>query len=393
MLTKKRQGKFIGDTAPYGYEKDPADKNHLIVNEKYAPTVRRIFQMAKDGLGVKNIAKILSVEKVRRPGAVAGDNHAEFRKYVGNGDEYLWHAATVRGILRNATYKGCIVANKTVKMSFRSKKRRPCTKDEIIIVENMHEPIIEPDEWELVQRLITSRKRGIGDSQKYDNIFCGLLRCPDCGYSLGLARNRKNWNENDYSENFDYYCNRYRSHGLVGCSKHRISAVSLYNAILTDIKHLANNALENDKQMISSIAAKLSKDEMDGVKQAERDFKKANKRLSELDRLFAKLFESHAKEEISDRNFSTLAASYEVEQKNLEAKISELNGIIKANRENGENAETFVDIIKNYADITELSQAMLNTLIDKIEVHEPEEVDGEYIQKLDVYYKFVGKID
>lgn len=393
MLTKKRQGKFIGDTAPYGYEKDPADKNHLIVNEKYAPTVRRIFQMAKDGLGVKNIAKILSAEKVRRPGAVAGDNHAEFRKYVGNGDEYLWHAATVRGILRNATYKGCIVANKTVKMSFRSKKRRPCTKDEIIVVEGMHEPIIEPDEWELVQRLITSRKKGVGDSQKYDNIFCGLLKCSDCGYSLGLARNRKKWNEEDYSENFDFYCNRYRSHGLAGCSKHRISAVSLYNAILTDIKRLANNALENDKQLISSIVAKLSKDEMDGVKQAERDLKKANKRLSELDRLFAKLFESHAKEEISDRNFSTLAASYEVEQKNLEAKISELNGIIKANRENGENVETFVDIIKNYADITELSQAMLNTLIDKIEVHEPEDIDGEYIQKLDVYYKFVGRID
>lgn len=393
MLTKKRQGKFIGDTAPYGYEKDPADKNHLIVNEKYAPTVRRIFQMAKDGLGVKNIAKILSAEKVRRPGAVAGDNHAEFRKYVGNGDEYLWHAATVRGILRNATYKGCIVANKTVKMSFRSKKRRPCTKDEIIVVEGMHEPIIEPDEWELVQRLITSRKKSVGDSQKYDNIFCGLLKCSDCGYLLGLARNRKKWNEEDYSENFDFYCNRYRSHGLAGCSKHRISAVSLYNAILADIKRLANNALENDKQMISSIAAKLSKDEMDGMKQAERDLKKANKRLSELDRLFAKLFESHAKEEISDRNFSTLSASYEVEQKNLEAKISELNMIIKANRENGENAETFVDIIKNYADITELSQAMLNTLIDKIEVHEPENIDGEYIQKLDVYYKFVGRID
>ena len=241
--------------------------------------------------------------------------------------------------------------------------------------------------------MITSRKKGVGDSQKYDNIFCGLLKCSDCGYSLGLARNRKKWNEEDYSENFDFYCNRYRSHGLAGCSKHRISAVSLYNAILTDIKRLANNALENDKQLISSIVAKLSKDEMDGVKQAERDLKKANKRLSELDRLFAKLFESHAKEEISDRNFSTLAASYEVEQKNLEAKISELNGIIKANRENGENVETFVDIIKNYADITELSQAMLNTLIDKIEVHEPEDIDGEYIQKLDVYYKFVGRID
>jgi len=245
----------------------------------------------------------------------------------------------------------------------------------------------------IVQRIITSRKKGIGDSQKYDNIFCGLLRCPDCGYSLGLARNHKNWNEEDYNENFDFYCNRYRSHGLVGCSKHRISAASLYNAILADIKRLANKAIDNDKQMISSIASKLSKDEKDGIKQAERDLKKANKRLAELDRLFAKLFESHAKEEISDRNFSTLSASYEIEQKTLEAKIDELNEIIKTNRENGENAETFVDIIKNYADITELSQAMLNTLIDKIEVHEPEDIDGEYIQKIDVYYKFVGRID
>ena len=179
MMTKKRQGKFIGDTAPYGYEKDPADKNHLIINEKYAPTVRRIFQMAKDGLSLKRIAAILSEEKIRRPGAVAGDNHAEFRKYVGNGDEFLWHPATVRTILRNPTYKGSVIGNKSVKLAFRSKKRRNCTKDEIIIVDGMHEPIIEPEEWELVQSLITSRKRGTSDRfEKFDNIFCGLLFCP-----------------------------------------------------------------------------------------------------------------------------------------------------------------------------------------------------------------------
>lgn len=394
MLTKKRQGKFIGDTAPFGYEKDPADKNHLIINEEHAATVRRIFQMAKDGLGVARIANILSKEKVRRPGAVAGDNHAEFRKYVGNGNEYEWHAGTVRSILRNATYKGCIVANKTVKLSFRSKKRRPCTKDEIIVVENMHEPIIEPDEWELIQQLITSRKRANdGKYEPFDNIFCGLLRCPDCGYSFALKRSHRKYDKENYFANFDYYCNSYNSSGKRKCSTHRIIASDLYNAVLADIKRLANNALDNDKHMISSIAEKLCKAEKDSVKQAERALKKANKRLSELDRLFAKLYEEHVNGDISERNYSSLSASYEAEQTSLENKVSELREIIKTNQENGENAENFVDTIKNYAEITELSQSLLHSLIDKIEIHEPEDIDGEYVQKIDVYYKFVGKID
>lgn len=393
MMTKKRQGKFIGDTAPYGYEKDPVDKNHLIINEKYAPIVRRIFQMARDGLGVKRIAQILSEEKIRRPGAVAGDNHAEFRKYVGNGDEYLWHPGTVRTILRNPTYKGSVIGNKSVKLAFRSKKRRRCSPDEVIIVDGMHEPIIEPEEWELVQSLITSRKKGVGDSEKYDNIFCGLLKCPDCGYTLGLQRNHRTWNENDYNINFDYYCNSYRKDGAKGCTKHRINAAALYGAVLEDIQRLAEQAIRNDDKMISSIAARLGKAEKDSIKQAERELKKSQKRLAELDRLFAKLYEEHVNDDIDERNYKNLSANYTAEQRQLEAKISELNGIINASRENDENAETFVETIKDYAEIDELTQAMLHRLIDRIEVHEPEDVDGEYIQKLDVYYKLVGKID
>lgn len=393
MMTKKRQGKFIGDTAPYGYEKDPANKNHLVINEKYAPIVRRIFQMAKDVLGVKRIAVILSEEKIRRPGAAAGDNHAEFRKYVGDGDEFHWHGATVRGILRNPTYKGSVISNKSVKLAFRSKKRRRCSEDEIIIVDGMHEPIIEPEEWELVQSLITSRKKGFGKCEKYDNIFCGLLKCPDCGHSLGLQRNHKTWREDDYNSNFDFYCNSYRTDGVKACSKHRITADALYNAVLEDIQRLAKQAICDDDKMISSIAAKLGKAEKDSVKQAERDLKKAEKRLAELDRLFAKLYEEHVNDDIDERNYKRLSAKYVEEQQQLEAKISELNNIINSSRKNDENAEMFVETIKSYAEINELTQALLHRLIEKIEVHEPEDVDGEYIQKLDVYYKFVGRID
>ncbi len=145
--------------------------------------------------------------------------------------------------------------------------------------------------------------------------------------------------------------------------------------------------------MISSIADKLGKAEKNSVRQAERELKKANKRLSELDKLFAKLYEEHVNDKVNERNYNSISATYEAEQAELEGEIAEINETIKANRENGENAENFVDLIKQYADIDELSQALLNTLIDRIEVHEPEEVEGEYIQKIDVFYKFVGKLD
>lgn len=145
--------------------------------------------------------------------------------------------------------------------------------------------------------------------------------------------------------------------------------------------------------MISSIAARLGKAEKDNVRQAEREIKKARKRLAELDTMFVKTYEEHARGEISDRNYNTLVTAYEKEQGELEAAVGEYETTISTNRTNNENAANFVELIKRYADIDELTQALLNTLIDRIEVHEPEEINSEYSQKLDIYYKFIGIID
>ena len=138
---------------------------------------------------------------------------------------------------------------------------------------------------------------------------------------------------------------------------------------------------------------RLGTTEKNNVRQAEREIKKARKRLAELDTMFVKTYEEHARGEISDRNYNTLVTAYEKEQNDLEAVVGKYEKAISAERTNSENAANFVDLIKHYADIDELTQALLNTLIDRIEVHEPEEIDDEYIQKLDVYYKFVGIID
>lgn len=392
VLTRQKQGKFTGGKAPYGYQKDIIDKSHLVIDERSAPIVRRIYDMAESGLGIERIAKKLSDEKIRRPGAVAAETHANYEKYASDGKEFEWSVAMVRNILRNATYKGAIIGQKRATISLKSKKRKGVAAAETFIVEGMHEPIVSPERWELIQRIITSRKKcDKGDKLKYDNIFSGLVKCADCGYALIPYRSGRT-QKPDARENYDYYCRIHREDARY-CSKHRISAIDLYNAVLADIQRLARQAIRDDEKMISSIAVRLGTTEKNNVRQAEREIKKARKRLAELDTMFVKTYEEHARGEISDRNYNTLVTAYEKEQGELEAAVGEYETTISTNRTNNENAANFVELIKRYADVDELTQALLNTLIDRIEVHEPEEIDGELVQKLDVYYKFVGIID
>lgn len=395
VLARQKQGKFIGPKASYGYLKDPADHNHLIIDERYAPIVRRIYAMALDGMGIQQIRNVLRAEKIPRPAAALDETFGRYERFYNSEESvYAWHHSSIREILRNPVYKGAIRGQKCPKVSFRSEKRKSCKDAGTFVVEGMHEPIIDPEKWELVQRLITSRKHTPDpNGKKYDNIFSGLVKCADCGYGMTLNRVHRAWNDDDINANYEYLCNFYRTEGKKACSKHKIYANELHRVVLEDIKRLANEALNDDKGMFEHIARSLGNSENGEIKHSEKEIKKAQKRLKELDKLFAKLYEDNVSGDISEHNYKQLSATYEREQSELESKIDELNAQLKATSRNDKNTANFVDLIKGYSDIDELTQALLNTLIDRIEVHEPEEMDGEYVQLIDIYYKFVGMID
>lgn len=395
LLARQKQGKFIGAKAPYGYKKDPADKNHLIIDERFAPVVRRIYAMSQSGMGIRQIKKVLRDEKVLRPIAAAAGESEFYKQYRRTEEnDCAWSLQSVRDILQNPVYKGAVRGQRCPKISYKTEKRKSRETAGTFVIEGMHEPIIDPEEWELVQRLITSRKRTLSPNIKpYDNIFSGLVKCADCGFALAASRGHRNWNEDDINANYDYYCNKYRSEGKTACTQHKIAASELHRVVFEDIKRLANEALSDDTGMISSIVECIGNTDKNEEKRAEKEIKKAQKRLAELDKLFAKLYEDNANGEISERNYKQLSANYEREQTELESNIRELNETIMKNCGNDKDASSFVELIKGYADVAELTQALLNTLVDRIEVHEPEEIDGEYIQLVDIYYKFVGKID
>ena len=393
ILVQQKEGKYVGMKAPFGYKKDPNDKHHLIIDEKYAPVVRKIFSLYLDeGMGLRRIAKVLEEEKIPRPAIAAAEYcPSAFGKYIrGDDSDYLWHQGVIGGILRNPIYAGHIRGQNRPKISYKSEKRYPIG-SVAFTVENMHEPIIEPERWELVQKIMASHRK-VRNNDGFKNIFIGLLRCADCGRTLTMSSAHRRKPRPNPIDMVGYSCNYYKLYGTTACTHHWIEAHDLYDAVLEDIRIHAHNALENDQKMMTEIVSKLNSDLSDDTARAEKEIRKAKTRLLELDKLYAALYEDKVKGEVTDRNYRQLAAAYEKEQSELEKCIAENENVLQSAKSSSATADNFIELIKEYAEIEELTSSILHTLIEKIVVHTAVVENGVKTQEIEIFYKFVGKV-
>lgn len=161
--SRMQDGKRCSGAIPYGYKRDPEDKNHLLIDEEAAKVVRRIFQMIIDGMGTKAIANKLSEEKVLIPSAyLEQSEHGESRNHSYH-DPYRWNCTAVAYILEKQEYMGHTVLGKTICENFKTKKRRKARPDELIIFENTHEAIVDEETWHLAQKLRRKTKRTLAN--------------------------------------------------------------------------------------------------------------------------------------------------------------------------------------------------------------------------------------
>ena len=286
--TRFTQGKFMATTAPFGYLKDPLDKNHLIVDERYVPLIRRIFDLAKEGLGIAKIRKILTEEKIPRPAACACDNGSNYDRYFEGNEEnrYTWSNNSVRGILRNPVYAGHLAGYKRPTKSMKSEKRIIVPLEDWEIIRDTHEAIIDNDDFELVQRLMTSRRRGKPGNTGYDNIFSGIIKCATCGYAMRTSGANRRKRE-DPIDNIGYLCNTYGMYGTSQCSQHWIEARELHNSVLEDIRKHAKMAMLDDKALLDDVLSNIATKSKEDGKRLRRELKQSEKRLLEVDKMFA----------------------------------------------------------------------------------------------------------
>ncbi len=390
LHARRMQGKYMATTAPFGYQKDEKDHNHLVIDEVTAPVVELIFSIAEEGVGLHTICNRLRKAEVLKPSFYKKEL---FERFMDEEKMYDWDTAYVSQILHNPVYAGNLtVADKPTK-TMRSKKRQYIPFAEREVIYGTHEPIIEQNRWNNVQKILQSRPPVIGESSSgYDNIFRGIIKCADCGSAM-LAKVEQKRKRNNVLDKTFYCCTKYRKFGKDGCSSHNIEARTVHEVVLADIQKHAGQALTDRKAMVTEIAERLNLQLSADREQQKKELRQCKQRVSEIENLYAKLYEDLTRELLTEKRFQMLSARYDSEQEELTAKIKELEKSAIADKEQLSSIEQFAEQISGYAGITELNFKIINQLIEKILVSEPVEVDGQKIQRLTIHYKFIGALE
>ncbi len=390
LHARRMQGKYMATTAPFGYQKDEKDHNHLVIDEVTAPVVELIFSIAEEGVGLHTICNRLRKAKVIKPSFYKKEM---FERYTDEEKMYDWDTAYVSKILHDPVYAGNLTVAERPTKTMRSKKRQYIPYAEREVIYGTHEPIIEQSRWNTVQKILESRPPVIGESSSgYDNIFRGVIKCADCGSAM-LAKVEQKRKRNNVLDKTFYCCTKYRKFGKEGCSSHTIEARTVHEVVLADIQKHAGQALTDRKAMVTEIAERLNLQLSADKEQQKKELRQCKQRVSEIENLYAKLYEDLTRELITEKRFQMLSARYDSEQEELTAKIKELEKSAIADKEQLSSIEHFAEQISGYAGITELNFKIINQLIEKILVSEPVEVDGQKIQRLTIHYKFIGALE
>ena len=381
---KAAKGEFIGSFPPFGYQKSPVDKHKLIPDER-APYVKMMFQMALEGKSSAAIARALEQQRVLTPQAYI---HEKFGATVAESTllhPYSWSENTVRGILSNQVYLGDMVHYRAKQRSFKDKRRDMLPKDEWVIVKNTHEALIDEQTFQTVQQRVKVKQPFT--ARNPDNIYRGLIYCGECGGRL--AFNRKS--SRDSKGRFT--CAQNRRYGGKMCSCHYITLEQVNAVVLGDIRRHASLAAA-DTQRYAEYLARISRQGHTTDKSAwEKELTEANSRLAQLDTLLRRIYEDNVFGRLSDDRYAAMSASYEAETKQLKTRATELQGLLTKAKDQSNGIEEFARQVAQYTDITELSEELVHTLIERVVVHEKEKIGPRQTMRIEIYYRFIGNVD
>ena len=385
---KMRDGKRVSGAVPYGYYRKPEDKQTLYVDEASASVVRRIFQLACDGMGATAIADTLSEDKILIPSAYAGQNHPEDCQCTNYHDPYTWNATTVGYILNRREYLGHTVLGKTTRDNFKTKRKRIANEDELLVFYNTHEAIIDQETYDKAQRM-RKRVSPRRNSEKPAHRLSGLLYCADCGSRLAYI-NSKPKDGKIYDSNQAFRCSRYHNK-YHSCTGHYIKASTIEMLIYQATKRVSQYVLKDEKEFVEQLKAQYElqceKDNTDDKK----ELLEAKRRMMDLDDLIKGLYENFTLGRLPERQFNRLMTEYDTEQSSLEQRISELETATERISTKAVQIDKFVRLVKKYRDFEELTTPMLNDFIEKVVIHEAEGGrTKDRTQQVDIYFNFIG---
>ena len=349
LQAKGRDGKPITNNPPYGYIKDPEDKNRCDMSKPYE-----------------------------------------------------WAGVSVVRMLEKPEYMGDTVNFRTKKLSYKDKTAVKNDSDEIVVFTDTHEAIIDRKTWYMVQELRKTKRRIKTEGES--NPFVGKIFCADCGGKMhyrneGKRAGRKWRGLPDGSVRTTpacYNCGNYNnSHDQSEkvCCSHNIQAKVIDQLVLETIQYACKSVRMDERAFVESIRSASEIREQSEAKKLKAALKHQEKRYAELDILLKKVYEDNALGRLPDKRYEMLSAGYEKEQAELEQSIKACREQLTQYDEDTDRTEEFLALVHKYTDITELTPVIINEFVDKILVHKAEKIDGERVMEIEIYLNFIGKVE
>lgn len=369
---------------PYGYKKTDEDKTKWVIDEPAAQVVRKIFKYCIDSYGVSQIAKKLKEEHIMTPTEYLQSMNKPTTSKAQEVKNY-WSPQTIKHILSRQEYIGDTINFKTKRRSFKDKTQIKLPQKEWKIFKNTHEPIIDEETFNLVQKIRNSRRRNKKTGKQ--NIFSGHLFCNECGSKLYYCTSQY------FTPNKDFYrCSNYKNNSIHSCTAHNIKDKILRDLVLENLQNTLSYVKKFEYLFVIEQFEKSTEAKKQELNCKQKDLTKSNARIKELDKLFQHIYEDNVNGKISDEKFELLSKTYENEQNELKQKVEVLSKVISTEEQKASDISEFVSKVKKYTEIKELTPEIVNEFIDKIKVHEWTNVNGKRHRQVDIYYNGVGII-
>ena len=383
-------GKYLGTYAPYGFKKDPDNRHKLVIDENTAPIVRSIFEMRAGGMGFRAIACKLNEDGVVSPKEYYYQNQNRKNPCVTN---RLWNESTLKVIIANEVYIGNMVQGKVGTVSYKDSRLVNKPKDEWIRAEGTHEPLIERELWERVQGFTHRNYKPRRTKHGEKNLFVGLLYCADCDFKMRANTQRGTRKDGSGYKYVSYLCGNYARSGKAACTCHGIYENVLSDLVAGHIRANARLVQYREDYVIEALLSAQSNETMSYRAAYKSELDAHKKQIAKLDLLIENLYEDRVSGTVPESLFKRQIGKYEQERVDRLQSAETLEQRIRGMKQNTDNAATWANLMKRYADLETLDSETLLLLIDKIIIGETQIIDGRRVVDIQVVYNYVGNVD
>lgn len=389
---KALNGEHGASYAPIGYKKDPKIKNHIIIDDETAWIIRKAFDLYLSGMGILQIRNYFEQNKIIRPSALLYERGERYYAEQGfdtdEANKYRWSTDAVSRLLHNEAYIGNSVHYRNIRPTHKSKFHRN-SRENYLIVENTHDPIITKEDFYKVQKMM---QQHYDKGKKHDNVLIGIVKCADCGKSMGL--NYKEYHGKQGTTSRQYLnCYSYTKYGKNTCTCHHTRYVPLCKSLTAAINEVIQAVQIDEKNIEQKLRAELKKQLNTDGKDHTKRLAAIEKRLNEITKILAKLYEDRTVGTLSEENFKSLTAKFQAEQNSLSEDNTRMVKEAEKEMSVENNIEEFLSLCKNMEPITELTEDVAHAFLETVAIHETPKVGRTKDLLIDVYFKFVGRVN